>query len=119
MSLRQALARRGLSVSMAWDAKQAADLLQVVRPEVVVLDLGLPRRDGYGIVARLGTVDPVPSAVLLPGAEDGSIGFAPVLADPAHAGRMLTVQQFLAGVLAQSEEPPAERRQKVRAMGRK
>src|SRR2546422_6499737 len=35
MSLRQALARKGLSVSMAWDAKQAADLLQVVRPEVV------------------------------------------------------------------------------------
>src|SRR5206468_11150 len=52
MSLRQALARKGLSVSMAWDAKQAADLLQVVRPEVVVGDLALPRRDGSGSVAR-------------------------------------------------------------------
>src|SRR6185436_11665808 len=60
MSLRQALARRGLSVSMAWDAKQAGDLLHVVRPEVVVVDLGLPRRDGYGIVAKLATVDPPP-----------------------------------------------------------
>jgi CheY-like chemotaxis protein len=119
MSLRQALARRGLSVSMAWDAKQAADLLQVVRPEVVVIDLGLPRRDGYGIVARLASVDPVPSAVVLPGAEDTAIGFVPVLADGTHAGRMLTMKQFLAGVLAANEEPPADRRPKVRVMGRK
>src|SRR5439155_1728833 len=36
MSLRQALARLGASVSMAWDGKQAADLLAVVQPEVVV-----------------------------------------------------------------------------------
>jgi len=119
MSLRQALARRGLSVSMAWDAKQAADLLHVVRPEVVVIDLGLPRRDGYGIIARLGTVDPVPSAVLLPGAEDASVGFTAALSDPAHAGRTLTLRQFLAGVLARSEAPPVERRHKVRVMGRK
>jgi hypothetical protein len=32
MSLRQALSRGGMSVSMAWDGKQAADLLGVVRP---------------------------------------------------------------------------------------
>jgi hypothetical protein len=94
-------------------------LLQVVRPEVVVIDLGLPRRDGYGIVARLGTVDPVPSAVLLPGAEDTAVGFGPVLGDAAHADRMLTMKQYLAAVLAGSEEVPADRRQKVRAMGRK
>src|SRR5207302_254456 len=55
MSLRQALARRGMSVSMAWDGKQASELLVVVRPEVVVVDLGLPRRDGYGILARPAT----------------------------------------------------------------
>src|SRR5205809_5880582 len=85
MSLRQALARRGMSVSMAWDGKQASELLVVVRPEVVVVDLGLPRRDGYGILARLGTVDPVPAAVVIPAADDFTTAFAAALADPAHA----------------------------------
>jgi len=96
MSLRQALARKGLSVSMAWDAKQAADLLQVVRPEVVVVDLALPRRDGYGIVARLAA-----------------------LADSASAGGALQLGQLLAAVLTRSEAPPIERRHKIRVVGRK
>ena len=66
MSLRQALARLGASVSMAWDGKQAADLLAVVQPEVVVVDLGLTRRDGYLIAARLGALEAIPHAVLSP-----------------------------------------------------
>jgi len=120
MSLRQALARRGISVSMAWDAKQAADLLVVVRPEVVVVDLGLPRRDGYGIVARLGTIEPAPTALIVPSPEEPAIGFAAVLADSAHTGRLLSRDQLLAGTLERSEAPPAERRhQRVRVAGRK
>src|SRR5262249_52753151 len=35
ISLRQALTREGLSVSIAWDAKQAADLVPMVRPGIV------------------------------------------------------------------------------------
>src|SRR5438477_2931508 len=78
MSLRQALARRGISVSMAWDAKQAADLLLIVRPEVVVVDLALPRRDGYAIVGRLANVEPAPSTLIVQGADDMAAGFAAV-----------------------------------------
>src|SRR5207249_8597336 len=48
MSLRQALARGGLSVSMAWDAKQAADPLPVVRPGEGVVGRARPRRGRYG-----------------------------------------------------------------------
>jgi DNA-binding response OmpR family regulator len=47
ISLRQALAREGMSVSMAWDGKQAADLLDMIRPEIVVVELDLPPRAGY------------------------------------------------------------------------
>jgi CheY-like chemotaxis protein len=122
MSLRQALARRGLSVSMAWDAKQAGDLLHVVRPEVVVVDLGLPRRDGFGIVARFAAADPAPSAVLIPGDDDMPSAFAATLADPAHAGRILTLGQLLGAVLGRSEAPPVEKRHHPRvraAVGRK
>jgi len=119
MSLRQALARKGLSVSMAWDAKQAADLLQVVRPEVVVVDLALPRRDGYGIVARLAALDPPPSAILVPGPDDAAVAFAAALADSASAGGALQLGQLLAAVLARSEAPPIERRHKIRVVARK
>src|SRR5207253_7778470 len=61
MSLRQALARRGMSVSMAWDGKQASELVGGVRPEVMVVDLDLPRREGCVTVAGPGAVDPLPS----------------------------------------------------------
>src|SRR5213596_1170553 len=119
MSLRQALARKGLSVSMAWDAKQAADLLQVVRPEVVVVDLALPRRDGYGIVARLAALDPPPSAILVPGPDDAAVAFSAVLADPVHSGGALRLGQLLGAVLTRSEAPPVERRHKIRVIARK
>ena len=119
MSLRQALARKGLSVSMAWDAKQAADLLQVVRPEVVVVDLALPRRDGYGIVARLAALDPPPSAILVPGPDDAPAAFAAVLADPVYSGGALRLGQLLGAVLTRSEAPPVERRHKIRVIARK
>ena len=119
MSLRQALARKGLSVSMAWDAKQAADLLQVVRPEVVVVDLALPRRDGYGIVARLAALDPPPSAILVPGPDDAAVAFAAALADSASVGGALQLGQLLAAVLTRSEAPPIERRHKIRVVARK
>jgi predicted nucleic acid-binding Zn-ribbon protein len=120
MSLRQALARQGMSVSMAWDGKQARDLFGVVRPEVVVVDLALPRGDGFAIVAQLGTADTPPGlVVLIPGAEDPCAGFAATLADPAYAGRIVTLQGLLAAILARSDESPAERRPKVRAVARK
>jgi CheY-like chemotaxis protein len=118
MSLRQALARRGISVSMAWDAKQAVELFGVVRPEVVLVDLALPRRDGYGIVAKLGTIDPIPSAIILPGTDDGT-NFAAVLADPLRARHVVPVERLLADVVQRSEAAPVDRRQKVRAIGRK
>ncbi len=119
MSLRQALARQGMSVSMAWDAKQAADLMGVVRPEVVVVDLALTRREGYGIVASLALGDPLPNAVLVPGEDDAAAAFAATLADPTRLGQAVALADVLEGALGRSEAPPVERRQKVRALGRK
>ena len=119
MSLRQALARRGTSVSMAWDAKQTIHLFDVVRPEVVVLDLSLPKRDGYRIAAQLGRVDPLPSAVLVPGTDDPSAGFAAALADLSPADLGMSRAELLAAVPARSEAAPVERRQRIRAVSRK
>jgi CheY-like chemotaxis protein len=112
MSLRHALTRKGLSVSMAWDAKQAADLFDTVRPEVVVLDLELPPRHGYELVVRLAGASPVPSAVLVYGdGDDTGAGFAAALrAAPASA--LVPRDRLLADVLGRSEVPPEGRPQK-------
>jgi CheY-like chemotaxis protein len=116
MSLRQALSRSGMSVSMAWDGKQAADLLGVVRPEVVVIDLELPRREGYGIVAQLAELEAAPTAVLVPGDDDAATGFAAALADPKRAGRAVSLATLLGALVMREATPAGERRPKVRAL---
>ena len=120
MSLRQAMARLGMSVSMAWDAKQATDLLTVVRPEVVVLDLDLPRQAGYGIIVRLAAADPVPCAVIVPGKDDAADAFAATLAQPGMADLAVPRDRLLADAIGRQEAAAAAGRlQKIRAVGRK
>src|SRR5947208_7601165 len=110
MSLRHALTRQGLSVSMAWDAKQAVDLFDAVRPELVVLDLELPPRNGYELVVRLAGAIPVPTVVLVYGdGDDTAAGFAAALTRGAPACGLVPRDRLLADVLGHSEAPPAER----------
>jgi hypothetical protein len=109
VGFRQGMARQGMSVSMAWDAKQAADLLIMVRPEVAVVDLE-SLREGCAIVASMAGTEPLPHLVLLLGAKDPAAGFAQAVRDPSHAGRTLTLENLLASVEARSEAPPVERR---------
>src|SRR5207237_9396115 len=84
VSLRQAFARQGMSVSMAWNAKQAADLIPMVRPAVVVFELALPAAEAHGILAKLVLLDPLPTTVFVPPSKDSGRGLAGVLADPPH-----------------------------------
>jgi len=117
MSLRHALTRQGLSVSMAWDGKQAADLFEAVRPEVVVIDLQLPPRHGYDLIVRLADARPVPSLVLVHGDEDDTVtGFTSALARGAPTGRMVPRDRLLADVLGHGEAPPEEKSQKMGSM---
>jgi hypothetical protein len=109
VTLRQAMARQGMSVSMAWDAKQAADLLVMVKPQLVVVDLNL-RREGYGIVARLAAIDPIPNLVVIRGSADPSAGFASVVAEPAHAARTVALESLLLNVLRAKHAPGAAKK---------
>jgi CheY-like chemotaxis protein len=105
--LRRTLTRHGISVSMAWDAKQASDLFTMVKPDLVILDLALPH-ESQGIVAALAGLEPVPNAVLLSGSDDVS-EFVRLLADPAYALRMLPFEQCLVQMAARSAAIPAGR----------
>ncbi|HLK12785.1 MAG TPA: GAF domain-containing protein [Candidatus Binatia bacterium] len=118
MSLRQALSRQGISVTMAWDAKQVLDLLPVVRPQAVVVDLDLARRDGYAIAAALGAVSPAPHAILLGGGEDAAAAFAATLTDPRNGTQPVPLDRLLASCVGRSEGPPAAQAEAEKGRGR-
>lgn len=51
--LRDLLEREGFTVSEAADGVEALDLVDASAPDAVVLDLNLPRLDGYAVLSRL------------------------------------------------------------------
>jgi PAS domain S-box-containing protein len=51
--LGEVLRRRGHTVHLAHDGASAIEVASKVAPEIVLLDLGLPDRDGYEVAARL------------------------------------------------------------------
>ncbi len=99
LSLRQALARQGMAVSLAWDALQAADLLDMVRPDAVVVDLG-PTADACGIIAHMVSTTPVSITVLIEGADDPARALAGLLAKPTLAAHAIGRRELLAAVTA-------------------
>jgi CheY-like chemotaxis protein len=117
MSLRQALSRRKASVSMAWDAKQAREMLGVVKPHAVVVDMNMPKRDGCAILAAVSALDPVPLAVLVVGSGDPAQDFASLVSEPPHglafgkaASVLATLATFDDEALPQVKVKPAQQR---------
>jgi CheY-like chemotaxis protein len=99
VSLRQALARDGLSVSMAWNGRQAEELFPVVRPTLVVLDLELPGKEAPGLVARLAAGRSAPDLVLIGSNTDPAGDFATAVANSPRDSRMVSLGRFLAQVV--------------------
>ncbi|MGJ7506030.1 hybrid sensor histidine kinase/response regulator [Variovorax sp. GT1P44] len=56
-SLAEALRAEGHAVDVAYDGEQALRLAESVRPEVVLLDLGMPKMDGFEVCRRLRATD--------------------------------------------------------------
>jgi CheY-like chemotaxis protein len=104
LALRQALARVGLAVAIAWDTKQAVDLLEAVRPDVVIVDLALPPRGGHPLVTAIAGALDEPLVVLLPSGGDDEAAFAqvggPVLAGPRAVPRAALLAHALAALAA-------------------
>jgi CheY-like chemotaxis protein len=120
MSLRQALARKGVSVSMAWDAKQAIEVMHQVRPDAVVVDLDLPKGDGYVIVVNAANLlDPAPFMVLLGGRVNSGDGFTCALETAGDKSKQVGVDRLLDALATRVEVPPHEHeaRRKPKALG--
>ena len=109
MSLRQALARRGASVSMAWDAKQAIEVMHQVRPDALVVDLDLPKGDGYAIAVNAAALlDPPPFMVLVGGRVSSGEGFGDALAGMTDQKRQLDAAPLLTALATREEKMPHE-----------
>ncbi|MBI4516123.1 MAG: response regulator [Deltaproteobacteria bacterium] len=70
-ALREVLARVRCSTSVAFDVRQAVDLLPMIKPDVVLVDFALPRGEGLRLISRLRSdakLRDLPIAVLLPDA---------------------------------------------------
>jgi CheY-like chemotaxis protein len=71
--LRELLEMRGYEIFEAVDGMQALTMIEQVRPHLLVLDLGMPVLDGFGVVRRIR--------------ENPVISKLPVLAATAYAMR--------------------------------
>ena len=56
-TLRDILERSGYAVAHAVDARQVSDLLRTSRPDVVLLDLKLPGRNGCAVLREIRSLD--------------------------------------------------------------
>jgi signal transduction histidine kinase len=96
--LSRLLARAGHRVEMARDASQALSVADAFRPEVAIVDIGLPVMDGYTLGrelrARLGSATPILIALTGYGQEEDrrrseEAGFASHLVKPVDARKLV------------------------------
>jgi hypothetical protein len=79
----------------------------MIRPEIVVVELDLPPRAGYGIVTQLSGRNPLPFTVLVPANEDPATGFAALLANPVYASAFVPLPRIVAHPGGRAEAKPA------------
>jgi len=63
----------GMSVSVAADPLIALRKMQEVRPQVIVLDLEMPRMDGLTFLRKVMTEDPIPTLICSSAAGSGTV----------------------------------------------
>lgn len=91
--LRQFLSAHGASVVAAASAEEALELATATRPNVLVSDIGLPKVDGYELLARLRAQD------------SNGVGGIPAIAITAYARPQDRQLAFRAGYQAHLPKP--------------
>jgi len=71
-SLRFALAKRGYEIVIARDGNQGLTLAEQETPDLVILDMMMPKRSGFLVLEKLRRSHPVPIRVIMITANEGS-----------------------------------------------
>jgi DNA-binding response OmpR family regulator len=107
--LRISLQAQGADYYEAGTAQSGLDISQRIKPDVIVLDLGLPDRDGLDILAQLkekGANGQVPLVVVLTvRKEENMISRAYALGADAYITKPFLMEDLLEILHAQLEEP--------------
>ena len=64
LGIRTVLSRNGFEVASSPDGKQGLRAFHVARPDLVVLDIGLPTLDGWAVLERIRDLSDVPVLIL-------------------------------------------------------
>ncbi|MET0216179.1 MAG: ATP-binding protein [Vicinamibacterales bacterium] len=64
-ALNRLLRIMGYSVTIAYDGKSGIDLAQQLRPDVILLDIGLPHMDGYAVARHLRSLPDLATARII------------------------------------------------------
>jgi two-component system cell cycle response regulator DivK len=71
--IRELLELRGYEVTEACDGQEALEMIEAALPDILLLDLGMPKLDGFGVIKRVR--------------ENPNLAGLPVLAVTAYAMR--------------------------------
>lgn len=67
LALRMVLEREGYEVHEAKDGSQAIQASRELQPDLVILDIGLPKLDGLNVIQRLRSLTPAAQIIVLTG----------------------------------------------------
>lgn len=104
-SLRIALSTRGYNVMCARDGNQGLAMAEREDPDLVILDMMMPKRSGFLVLEKLRRTRPVPMKVIMITANEGSrhkayaevLGVDDYLHKPFPLDRLLSSVQKLIG----------------------
>ncbi len=87
----------GHQTSTAYDGAEALAILDEVRPDVALLDIGLPKMDGYELARRIRERNPTTYLIAVSGyslpedrARSSEAGFDEHLVKPVDSSQLLT-----------------------------
>jgi two-component system, OmpR family, KDP operon response regulator KdpE len=98
--LRASLRAAGHGVVTAEDATEALRALAVEKPDVVVLDLGLPDRSGFEVISEIRKRSPVPIIVLSARSDERSKVQALDLGADDYVGKPFGMAELMARIRA-------------------
>ncbi len=99
-SIRYALTEKGFEVSIARDGNQGVAYAETKSPDLVILDMMMPRRSGFLVLERLRQTTEIPVPVIMITANEGSRHreYAEMLGVSDYIGKPFTMDRLLSSV---------------------
>ncbi|HBO42684.1 MAG TPA: response regulator [Planctomycetaceae bacterium] len=107
-SMRLALESKGYEIVVARDGNQGLALAEREDPDLVILDMMMPKRSGFLVLERLRRTRPVPLRIIMITANEGSRhkAYAEMLGVDDYIRKPFAMDRLLASVARLLGEPP-------------